>query len=74
LDIFIDFLVEYQAYLYFFFVCFLVIVLYAYIFHLYKSERDGTRDYEKYGRLALDDELDSTPLEIREEKGNKEEN
>jgi cytochrome c oxidase cbb3-type subunit 4 len=49
-------------------------ILYGYIFHLYKSERVGTRDYEQYGRMALEDELDSTPVEKREEKGIKEEN
>lgn len=66
----INFLVEYQAYLYFFLVCFLIIVLYGYIFHMYKSEKDGTKDYEQYGRIALDDNIDSEPVEKREEKGN----
>lgn len=70
MEIFVNFLIEYQAYLYFFFVCFLTIILYGYIFHLYKSEKDGTRNYEQYGRIALDDDLNSTPVEKREEKGN----
>lgn len=70
MEVFVNFIIEYQAYLYFFFVCFLTIVLYSYIFHLYKSEKDGRRDYEKYGRIALDDDLNSTPVEKREEKGN----
>jgi cytochrome c oxidase cbb3-type subunit 4 len=52
-----------QAYAYFFFTAFLVIVLYSYIFHLYKAQRDGTRDYEKYGNLALDDEVSAEPIE-----------
>jgi cytochrome c oxidase cbb3-type subunit 4 len=56
-----------QAYAYFFFTAFLVIVLYAYIFHLYRAQKKGTRDYEKYGNLALDDEVSTKPLEKIEE-------
>jgi len=52
-------------------------LLYGYLFHLYKSEKEGTRNYEKYANIALDDELDSTPLETtspwdkKENKGEK---
>jgi len=64
---------ELQAYGYFFFTVFLTVILYAYILHLYRAEKKGTRNYEKYGKLALDDELDSTPIEPKEEtKENKE--
>jgi len=59
---------ELQAYGYFFFTLFLVVVLYAYILHLYRAEKKGTRNYEKYGKLALDDELDSKPVEPHEMK------
>lgn len=52
-----------QAYAYFFFTGFLVLVLYAYIYHLYSSEKKGTRDYEKYGNIALDDEITDKPVE-----------
>jgi cytochrome c oxidase cbb3-type subunit 4 len=55
-----------QAYAYFFFTGFLVFILYAYIIHLYTARRKGTRDYEKYGNLALDDEVSTTPLETIE--------
>ena len=41
----------------------LVVVLYSYIVYLYRSEKKGEKDYEKYGNLALDDELDSKILE-----------
>jgi len=41
----------------------LIIVLYSYIIYLYRGEKKGKRDYEKYGNLALDDELDSDILE-----------
>ncbi len=42
---------------------FLVIVLYGYIIHLYRSEKKGEQDYEKYGNIALDDEITSTPID-----------
>jgi len=41
----------------------LVVILYAYIIHLYRSEKKGERDYEKYGNIALDDEITSVPIE-----------
>jgi len=54
---------ELQAYGYIGLVIFLTIVLYAYIHHLYKTQRSGERDYEKYSNLALHDDIDSTPVE-----------
>jgi cytochrome c oxidase cbb3-type subunit 4 len=39
------------------------LLLYGYIYHLYSSEKKGTRNYEKYANIALDDEIDSRPLE-----------
>jgi len=63
---------ELQAYATFFMTIFLVVMLYGYIIHLYRSEKKGERDYEKYGKIALDDEIDSKPIEknpkISEEK------
>ncbi len=47
---------------------FLVLILYGYIYHLYKAERDGTRNYEKYGNIAVDDEIGVSPIESVEEK------
>ncbi len=50
------------------------VMLYGYIYHLYSSEKKGLRDYEKYAKIALDDELDSKPLETTspwEKKKNK---
>ena len=52
-----------QAYAYFFFTAFLVVVLYAYIYHLYSSQWKGKRDYEKYGNIALHDDLTDKPIE-----------
>lgn len=54
---------ELQGYGMFFMTIFLVIMLYGYIFHLYRSEKKGKRDFEKYGRIALDDNIDSPPVE-----------
>ena len=55
----------FQGYGFFFLMAFLVVVLYAYWFHLYRSEKKGRRDYEKYAKLALDDEIDDKVLEQR---------
>jgi len=52
-----------QAYGTFFFTIFLVVILYGYILHLYRSEKKGKRNYEKYGKLALDDELNDEIVE-----------
>lgn len=55
----------FQGYGFFVLVAFMVVVLYAYWFHLYRSEKKGRRDYEKYAKLALDDEIDDKVLEQR---------
>lgn len=54
---------EIQGYASFFMTIFLVIMLYWYIIYLYRSEKKDQRDYEKYGNIALDDEVTSTPVE-----------
>ncbi|ERJ31692.1 cytochrome c oxidase, cbb3-type, CcoQ subunit [Campylobacter concisus] len=54
---------ELQAYGYFFLTAFLAVTLYAYFFHLYKSEKNGRRNYEKYSKLALNDEIGGEILE-----------
>ncbi len=53
----------FQAYATILMTILLVIVLYAYILHLYRSEKKGVADYEKYGKLAVDDEIDSQLIE-----------
>ena len=53
---------EIQAYVYLIGTVIAVAVLYSYIMYLYKSEKSGEKDYEKYGKLALDDHIDSKPL------------
>ncbi len=54
---------ELQAYGYVLFTVFLVAILYGYIYHLYKSEKTGERNYEKYANIALNDSLDDSPIE-----------
>jgi cytochrome c oxidase cbb3-type subunit 4 len=53
---------ELQGYASFFMTIFLVVMLYGYIIYLYRSEKKGKKDYEKLGKIALDDEIDSTPI------------
>ena len=54
---------EIQGYASFFMTIFFVIMLYGYIMYLYRSEKKGERDFEKYSNIALDDEIDSAPVE-----------
>ena len=58
---------EFQAYGFFALTAFLVVMLYGYIYHLYNSEKKGTRDYEKYGNMALHDEITDELIEKKEE-------
>ena len=53
---------ELQGYASFFMTIFLVVMLYGYIVYLYRSEKKGEKDYEKLGNIALDDEIDSNPV------------
>lgn len=53
----------FSAYGYFFLTLFLVVALYAYIYHLYSSEKKGSRNYEKYADMALNDEVTDDPVE-----------
>ena len=64
---------ELQVYATFFMTIFLVVMLYGYIVHLYRSEKKGVKDYEKYGKIALDDEIGSRPIEENPKLDNKDE-
>ena len=44
---------------------FLCVFLYSYIFKMFRDEKKGIRDYEKYSRLALDDGLNEKIIEKR---------
>ncbi|QIR75545.1 cytochrome c oxidase, cbb3-type, CcoQ subunit [Sulfurospirillum diekertiae] len=56
---------EIQAYAYVVATVFLVVMMYGYLYHLYKAEKKGTRNYEQYGDIALHDNIDDTPVETR---------
>ncbi len=56
------------VYMYLFGTIVVVALMYGYIMHLYRSEKKGEADYEKFGKLALDDEIDSKPLVARDPK------
>lgn len=56
---------ELQAYGYILFTVFLALILYSYLYHLYKSEKQGTRNYENYANIALHDNIDDAPVEPR---------
>jgi len=49
----------------------LTIGFYAYIYHLYKSQKDGVKDYEKYSRMALNDDIDDSLVESLHPQNNK---
>ncbi|RDU69981.1 cytochrome c oxidase, cbb3-type, CcoQ subunit [Helicobacter cholecystus] len=43
----------------------LCVFLYSYIFKMFRDEKKGVRDYERYSRLALDDGLNDEIIEKR---------
>lgn len=45
----------------------LVMFLYSYCFYMYKAQKTGKRDYEKYSRLALDDDISDVLIESIDE-------
>lgn len=67
----INAIVEFRGYIYFIATILLVMFLYSYIYYMYKSQRMGVKDYEKYARLALDDNILDKPIESREDRREK---
>ena len=55
----------FQAYGYVIGVVVCTLVFYSYIYYIYSNEKKGIKNYEQYSNIALDDELDSTPLETK---------
>lgn len=53
----------FQSYSYIIVTILLCVGLYAYFMHLFRSEKSGRRNYEKYGNLALEDSIDDEILE-----------
>ncbi len=54
-----------QGYAKFFITLFVFVVFFSYAYSMYKRDKTGEKDYEKYSNLVHDDSIDSTPLESR---------
>ncbi|RXJ88578.1 CcoQ/FixQ family Cbb3-type cytochrome c oxidase assembly chaperone [Arcobacter sp. CECT 8983] len=62
-----------QGYAKFFLILVVFIVFYSYAFSIYRRQKKGERDFEKYSNLVHDDTIESDPLEnINKEEKNKE--
>lgn len=57
-----------QGYAKFFLILVVFIVFYSYAYSIYKRQRKGERDFEKYSNLVHDDTIESNPLEKRKEE------
>ena len=57
-----------QGYAKFFLILVVFIVFYSYAFSIYKRDKKGERDFEKFSNLVHDDTIESDPLENREEE------
>jgi len=67
-------IVDLSGYAKFFLLLLLTIVFYSYAYSIYKRDKKGERDFEKYSKLVLEDDINSEPLEPRakEDKKDKE--
>ena len=54
-----------QGYAKFFLILAIFIIFYSYAYSIYKRDKTGERDYEKYSNLVHDDSSVSSPLEER---------
>ncbi len=61
-------LVDLQGYLKFFLLLAVFIIFYSYAFSIYRRQKKGERDFEKYSNLVHNDSIDSRPLEERKEE------
>jgi cytochrome c oxidase cbb3-type subunit 4 len=57
-----------QGYAKFFLIALVFVIFYSYAYSIYKRDKTGERDFEKYSDLVLDDSIESKPLEDRKEK------
>jgi cytochrome c oxidase cbb3-type subunit 4 len=54
-----------QGYAKFFLILVIFILFYSYAYSIYKRQKTGERDFEKYSKLVHDDSSVSSPLEER---------
>lgn len=66
-------LLNLQGYLKFFLILLVFVVFYSYAFSLYKRDKKGERNFEKYSNLVHDDSIQADPLENRKENSDKKE-
>ncbi|GAA8748903.1 cytochrome c oxidase, cbb3-type, CcoQ subunit [Helicobacter pylori] len=57
-----------RGFAYAFFTILFTLFLYAYIFSMYRKQKKGIVDYERYGYLALNDALEDELIEPRHKK------
>lgn len=58
-------IVDLQGYLKFFLIFVVFIIFYSYAYSIYKRDKKGERNFEKYSNLVHDDSIESKPLEDR---------
>jgi cytochrome c oxidase cbb3-type subunit 4 len=68
-----DDLMTLQGYAKFFLMLVVFLLFYSYVYSMYKRQKTGERDFEKYSDLVLDDNYNSKPLENRNKNNIKEE-
>ena len=66
-------LITIQGYVKIFLIIITFIIFYSWVYSMYKNEKNGEKDYEKYSNLVLDDKIDSKVLEPRDENSDKKE-
>jgi cytochrome c oxidase cbb3-type subunit 4 len=57
-----------QGYAKFILIAVVFVIFYSYAYSIYKRDKTGERNFEKYSDLVLDDNIESKPLEDRKEK------
>ena len=57
-----------QGYAKIFLIFVVFVVFYSYAYSIYRRDKKGETNFEKYSNLVLDDSIESKPLEIREKK------
>ncbi len=62
-----------QAYAKFILMFIVCVLFYAWVYSIYKRDKTGEKNYEQYSKLVLDDNIDSPPLEAKNERVNKKE-
>jgi cytochrome c oxidase cbb3-type subunit 4 len=58
-------LLNLQGYVKFFLILVVFVVFYSYAYSIYKRDKNGERDFEKYSNLVHDDSSSASPLEER---------